>query len=66
MATALAIFPIIGEWLRAAVFDCAGHAETVAWMDEARIIGELDYATAERLGLVGRGGVAAELVWEGE
>lgn len=53
-----------GPWLRTAVFDCAGHAETVAWMAADHIIAEIDYSLADRLGIVGQGGIAAVLVWE--
>lgn len=52
-----------GDWLRTIVFDCAGHVETVKWMDENNIIGEIDYQTAQRLDIVGRGNVPATLIW---
>jgi hypothetical protein len=40
---------------RLLVADCSGHAETSAWMSRNRIVGEVDYETARRWGVVGRG-----------
>lgn len=42
---------IDGAWLNAVVFDCAGHVETVRWMEDNRILVEIDYWTVDRMGL---------------
>jgi len=53
-----------GPWERMQVFDCMGSDGDISWWNEHNIIGELDYYTADRYGVVGRGGVKAALVWE--
>ena len=45
------------------VFDCSGDAETKEWMQQNRIIFEVDYYLAERIGIIGRGGIEARLCW---
>lgn len=36
------------------VFDCAGDDETRQWMRRGNVIGEVDYYTAQRWGMLGR------------
>lgn len=40
---------------RLMVFDCAGSSRTRAWMKRNRILGEVNYYTALRWGVLGRG-----------
>jgi hypothetical protein len=35
----------VGEWREALIVDCAGSAHTVAWMEDNRILAELDWKT---------------------
>jgi hypothetical protein len=44
-----------GPWERFLVTDCSGHKETTSWMTRNGIYGEVDYGTAVRWGVVGRG-----------
>jgi hypothetical protein len=43
--------------------DCAGHVETVEWMQENRIITEVSWETAVSWDIVGRGGVPINFAW---
>jgi hypothetical protein len=44
-----------GRTERLMVFDCAGDGRTRSWMKRGNILGELDYYTAKRWGVLGRG-----------
>jgi len=44
-----------GRAERLLVVDCAGDAATVAWMQRGNVLMEVDGATAQRWGTVGRG-----------
>ena len=44
-----------GHTARAVVFDCAGDSATRAWMRRGNVIGEVDYDTAKRWVMIGRG-----------
>lgn len=44
-----------GEWERGIVTDCAGNDGTPQWMEENNILTEVDYQTAARWGIYGRG-----------
>ncbi|RLI90182.1 MAG: hypothetical protein DRO89_06270, partial [Candidatus Altiarchaeales archaeon] len=44
-----------GDWESFLVADCSGHAETTDWMKRNGICAEVDYETAARWGVVGRG-----------
>lgn len=49
-------------WLRGVCFDCAGHVETVTWMEDNSIIAEIDYWSAKSLEF--EGGVSGVIVWD--
>lgn len=44
------------------VFDCSGHISTTSWMNRDGIIAEVGFYLAEKLGIVGQGGVEGTLV----
>lgn len=44
-----------GHTARMLAYDCAGDPGTRAWMTKGHVIGEIDYYTAQRWGVVGRG-----------
>jgi hypothetical protein len=46
---------------RLMVFDCAGDDETRRWMKLWNVIGEVDFYTAQRWGMLGRGMFGATL-----
>lgn len=52
-----------GEWEPAWVFDCAGSAKAYNWLIDNGFIGEVDYYTAERHGVVCRCAVDGRVVW---
>jgi hypothetical protein len=52
-----------GEWSLGVVSDCAGNDGTPQWMEENRIISEVDAVTAERWGIVGRGGIPVQMAY---
>lgn len=52
-----------GTWQRGVVSDCAGNDGTPEWMEQNQIVSEVDYLTAERWGIVGRGGIPVEMAY---
>lgn len=50
------------RWMRLLIFDCAGHKETVEWMRDGNIAGELGYYTAESIGFTHRGVVSGMVI----
>lgn len=53
-----------GPWERVRVFDCMGDEGDISWWKQHNLIGEIDYYTALRYDVVGKGGVEAHLIWE--
>lgn len=53
-----------GQLERMIVFDCSGHPHTSKWMKDNNIIGEVDYDTAVRWGIEGRGGILGSVYIE--
>lgn len=51
------------QWYLGLATDCAGHIETVEWMDSNRILIEVDYDTAVEWNVVGQGGVEIDFAW---
>lgn len=51
-----------GQTMHIIVFDCSGHASTTGWMGSNGIIAEVGFYLAEKLGIVGRGGIEGTLV----
>lgn len=49
------------EWEKFMVADCAGSPETIQWMHDHNILMEVDYQTALRWNIVGRGGVRVDI-----
>ena len=54
-----------GRRYRIIIFDCAGDVDTVQWFHEDRIICEVGFMLAEKLEIVGRGGIRGRLVIDG-
>lgn len=52
-----------GVWEKGIVTDCAGNDGTPQWMEENRVVVEVDYETAVRWGIVGRGGIAVQMAY---
>ncbi len=52
------------NWFRVRVFDCLGGNGDPSWWRRNRLLGELDYYTAEKHGVAGLGGVRAHLAFE--
>ena len=44
-----------GHYARVLAFDCSGHASTKAWMTRNGVLGELDFYTARRWNMLGKG-----------
>lgn len=52
-----------GEWELGIVSDCSNIPSTKAWFADNRILLEVDFETAERWGVVGKGGVAVSMAY---
>lgn len=53
-----------GAWRYAFVFDCSGHVSTTTWMNTNGIPAELDWYTAEELGLDHSKGIAGAVTYQ--
>jgi hypothetical protein len=50
-------------WEPMIAFDCAGSQHAYRWMVDNGIIGEMDFFSAERHGVICRCGVPGEIQW---
>jgi hypothetical protein len=52
-----------GEWERGIVSDCSNILATKEWFADNQILLEVDFETAERWGITGRGGIAVQMAY---